>query len=121
MAKRARRPTTNTRALMQALTGKKAHKYGAKPTHVDGKRFASKREARRYAELILMQQAGQISDLKTQVRFRLVQVVHYVADFVYIENGREVVEDVKGYKTREYKAKKKLMAEQHGVGIKETR
>ena len=120
MAKRARRPTTNTRALVKALTGK-GHKYGAKPTTVDGKRFASKREARRYAELKLLERAGKIDALQTQVRFRLVQVVHYVADFVYTENGQTIVEDVKGYKTREYKAKKKLMAEQHEILIKETR
>jgi hypothetical protein len=51
----------------------------------------------------------------------LVQVVHYVADFVYQENGQTVVEDVKGYKTREYKAKKKLMASQHEIEIRETK
>jgi hypothetical protein len=112
MAKRARRPTTNTRALIAALTGKKSHKYGAKPTSVDGRRFASKREARRYSELKLAEQAG-------KVRYRLVQVVHYVADFVYCENGNEVVEDVKGYRTREYKAKKKQMADQLGIEIRE--
>jgi hypothetical protein len=119
MAKRARRPTTNTRALIDALTGKKTHKYGAKPTMVDGRRFASKREARRYSELKLAEQAGKIENLRCQVRYRLVQVVHYVADFVYCENGNEIVEDVKGYRTREYKAKKKQMADQLGIEIRE--
>ena len=121
MAKRARRPTTNTRALIDALTGKKTHKYGAKPTMVDGRRFASKREARRYSELKLAEQAGKIENLRCQVRYRLVQVVHYVADFVYIdESGVAVVEDVKGYKTPEYKAKKKLMESQHQIVVRET-
>lgn len=120
MPKRSR-PTTSTKRLMAALTGKTGHKYGAKPTHVDGKKFASKREARRYAELKLLEQAGKIAGLQCQVRYRLVQVVHYVADFVYTENGQQIVEDVKGYKTREYKAKKKLMATQHEIEIRETR
>jgi hypothetical protein len=48
-------------------------------------------------------------------------VVHYVADFVYTENGQQIVEDVKGFKTREYKAKKKMMAAQHDIEIRETR
>jgi hypothetical protein len=120
MAKRARRTTTSTRALVKALT-RKSHKYGAKPTTVDGKRFASKREARRYAELKLLEQGGKIAGLQTQVRYRLVQVVHYVADFVYQDNGQTGVEDVKGYKSREYKAKKKLMASQHEIEIRETK
>jgi len=120
MPKRSR-PTTSTKRLLAALTGKTGHKYGAKPTTVDGKRFASKREARRYAELKLLEQAGKIAALRCQVRYRLVQVVHYVADFVYTENGQEIVEDVKGFKTREYKAKKKMMAAQHDIEIRETR
>ena len=48
-----------------------SHKYNAIPTTVDGIRFASKREARRYLELKLLQKAGHISDLELQPRFRL--------------------------------------------------
>ena len=44
----------------------------------------------------------------------------YVADFVYIEDGKEVVEDSKGKKTREYQIKKKLMLWRYGIEIKET-
>jgi hypothetical protein len=117
MAKRAKRPTTSTRTL----TNRRKHKFGAKPTVVDGIKFPSKREAKRYGELKLLEQGGKISALRRQVRYRLVQVVHYVADFVYIdESGVEVVEDVKGYKTPEYKAKKKLMESQHEIVIRET-
>lgn len=117
--KRARRLSTNTRTLLNRHT--KGHKYGAKQTVVDGIKFPSKREAKRYGELKLLEQAGKISALTRQVRYRLVQVVHYVADFVYIdESGVAVVEDVKGYKTPEYKAKKKLMESQHHIVIRET-
>jgi hypothetical protein len=113
-----RKPTTNTRILLNRSRG---HKFGAKATEVDGIKFPSKREARRYGELKLLEQGGKISALRRQVRYRLVQVVHYVADFVYIdESGVEVVEDVKGYKTPEYKAKKKLMESQHQIVIRET-
>jgi len=119
MAKKRKRPTTNTRTLLNRLKG--GHKYGAKPTEVDGIKFPSKREARRYGALKLLEKGGKISALRRQVRYRLVQVVHYVADFVYIdESGVEVVEDVKGYKTPEYKAKKKLMESQHQIVIRET-
>lgn len=118
MAKR-KRPTTNTRTLLNRLKG--AHKYGAKPTEVDGIKFPSKREARRYGELKLLEKAGHITALRRQVRYRLVQVVHYVADFVYIDDtGAEIVEDVKGYRTREYKAKKRLMESQHKIVIRES-
>lgn len=111
MAKKRRR--------LQALT---KHKYKARPTRVDGRRFASLKEANRFRQLRLLQQAGKISDLRCQVPFPLIIPTKYIADFVYIDNrdGCEVVEDVKGYRTPEYKRKKKLMAEQHGVSIRET-
>ena len=47
--------------------------------------------------------------------------MRYVADFVYVEGGREVVEDVKGYRTAEYKRKRRLMKKIYGVDIRETR
>jgi len=117
--KRARRPTTSTRRLIDALLGKKS-KYGATATVVDGRRFASMKEARRYQELKLLETGGRITNLRLQVRYRLVQTVVYVADFVYDENGAEVVEDVKGFKTAVYKRKKRLMAKQHKIEIRET-
>lgn len=88
-------------------------KYKAKATVVDGKWFASKKEAKRYGELLLLEKAGIISNLKTQVRFPLnvndEKVCTYIADFTYFENGQTVIEDTKGFKTPLYKIKKKLM------------
>lgn len=86
--------------------------------------FHSKKEERRFGELALLEMAGKIRGLQTQVRFRIdiqgVHVCYYVADFVYHENGAEVVEDVKGYRTAVYKLKAKLMKAVHGITIKET-
>jgi hypothetical protein len=98
----------------------KKHKYFARPTTVDGIKFASAKEARRYGELKLLQMAGKISQLELQPRYKLVIEETYVADFRYIEKGETVIEDVKGYLTREYKRKRKEMIKQHGVTIRET-
>lgn len=99
-------------------------KYRNKPTYVDGRRFDSRREARRYQDLLLLQAAGQISHLDCQVRFPLVVgtelICTYVADFCYRENEKGIVEDCKGYRTREYKIKKKLMRAIRRIEIKET-
>ena len=97
-------------------------KYGSRRTKVDGITFASQKEAKRYGELKLLQKAGQISELKLQVRFKLVQTVTYVADFEYYDRlkGSKVVEDVKGFLTPIYRRKRKLMREQHGIEILET-
>jgi len=100
-------------------------KYGNIKSEVDGIRFDSKLEARRYCVLKLLQQAGQISDLKLQVPYKLEingsLVCKYVADFVYQENGQMVVEDSKGVETPEFKLKKKLMKAIHGIEIYLTR
>jgi len=100
--------------------GKRPHKYKAKATTVDGIRFASAKEARRYGELKLLQMAGKISQLELQPRYKVVIEETYVADFRYIENGETITEDVKGCLTREYKRKRKAMLKQHGVTIRET-
>ena len=100
-------------------------KYHAQPTLVDGIRFASRKEAARYRELRLLEQAGVIQDLRLQVPFVLLpksqygRAVKYIADFVYMEGGRQVVEDAKGYRTDVYKLKRRLMAELIGIEIKE--
>ncbi len=84
-------------------------KYNAKKTAVDGIVFASKLEAGRYRELKLLVQAGQISDLILQPTFVLQdgftdrydkrqRPIKYVAEFQYVEEGQEVVEDTKGYR-----------------------
>lgn len=102
----------------------KRSKYGAKKTVVDGITFDSMAEAARYGALKIIHAAGLISDLRLQVRYDITvngrKVCRYVADFVYIENGKEVVEDVKGMKTPVYNLKKKLMEAVFGVVILET-
>lgn len=109
------------RVIGQTRKGSRgSHKYRAVPEVCDGIRFDSTKEARRYRELKLMEAQGKISELKLQPKFELVLKCKYKADFQYIENGARVVEDVKGYKTREYLQKRKLMKEQHGITIKET-
>ena len=96
-------------------------KYGNKKTEFDGITYDSKKEARRAAELNLMLKSGEIVTLARQVRFRLVQGIEYVADFVYTtKDGTQIIEDVKGMKTDVYKLKKKLMKEIHDIEIIET-
>lgn len=104
-----------------------ANKYGAVATEVDGRRFASRREALRYAELRMLERAGVISVLECHPRWPLLvngQLIgHYTADFRYLdERGRLVVEDVKGGPTsRDYILRRKLMLAIHGIAIQEVR
>lgn len=116
-------------------------KYGSRKVELDGHIFDSKKEARRYCDLVTMQKAGRISNLELQKRFELIPAqrepstmtntgkekpgkvieksVCYVADFVYVENGRTVVEDTKGFRTTDYVIKRKLMLYVYGIRIKE--
>lgn len=111
-------------------------KYRAVPTVVNGVRFASKKEARRYQDLLLLGMAGEIRNLELQPRFPITvngeRVADYVADFRYQEKRNvmcfegvgpiyykwfDVVEDVKGMKTPVYRLKKKLVEAQHGIAM----
>lgn len=84
-------------------------KFHAIPTEVDGQRFASKAEARRYQELRFLELGGVISGLRCHPSYTLapmvkvggetIRSIRYTADFAYIENGVEVVEDVKSRPT----------------------
>ena len=121
-------------------------KYHSKKTVIDGITFDSKKEAERYSELKLLERCGAISNLELQKVYELIPAQYemyerygkngqrlkdgkkciekscvYKADFVYIDNetGQQVVEDVKGFRTEEYKIKKKLMLYIHGIKIKE--
>ena len=99
------------------------NKYGAKRITCNGIRHDSKAEQRRWYELQLMERAGEIRDLKRQVKHELIpaqsdssgklleRAVCYISDFEYIDNrtGKCVVEDVKGVRTKEYIIKRKLM------------
>jgi len=92
---------------------------------VDGRLFDSKGEAKRYVALRGKQQAGQIEGLRCQVPFRLflngVYDCTYIADFVYQQDGKEVVEDYKGILTETFKRKRKLMKQCLGIKILITR
>jgi hypothetical protein len=94
------------------------------PTVVDGIKFDSGKESQRYLALKAEQQAGVISFLRLQKRYILrvngIILCRYVADFVYIRNGQQVVEDCKGVLTPVYKLKKRLMKIIHGIEIYET-
>ena len=124
------------RAQNNADSQKSKSKYHSTPTEkktAEGKimRFDSKKEAARFDELMLMLQAGAISDLRLQPQFTLqeayttpqgerIRAVRYNADFSYWREGEYVIEDVKSpaTKTKVYAIKKKLMAD-HGYTITE--
>jgi hypothetical protein len=96
-------------------------KYRNIPTVIDGLRFASKAEARRYQELCLLQRAVAVYTANSvrwfirQPSFDLPGGIRYIADFLVIwDDGRITVEDVKGVETQVFKIKKKLFEEKYG-------
>lgn len=94
-------------------------KYNNIKVTIDDIKFDSKREAKRYTELKMLERGKVISNLQLQVAFELIPSqkgglrkelpMKYLADFVYIENGKQVIEDTKGVKTADYIIKRKLM------------
>lgn len=128
---------------------KKENKYHAKKVKEDGEVYASKKEHRRHCELKLLERAGKISNLRTQVKYELIpsqweeietgevyvrgpkkgqkkkkkkcveQGVSYIADFVYCEGGKEIVEDAKGMRPSDYIIKRKLMLYMLGIKVVE--
>lgn len=109
----------------------KPSKYRAERTELDGVHFASKREAKRWGELLLLEKAGAIKGLRRQVRYPLTVngelVTTYVADFEYLLAPTKksqsvwipVVEDAKGFRTKEYILKRKLMHAVYGIEVRE--
>lgn len=98
---------------------KRRSKYNAKPTMLDGRRYDSKREAERAAQLKVLWQAHEIVGFAEQVEFLLPGGIRYRADFVILNrDGTFTIEDAKGVQTKEYRMKKKLMAEM-GLQIRE--
>jgi hypothetical protein len=103
-------------------------KYGSVKFKYNGRVFDSKKEAKRYAELLLLRHANIIKELQLQKRFVLqqwfkdkwtqqrIREIVYICDFFYYDTVSEnyVVEDVKGYKTELYKLKKKLFMKKFG-------
>lgn len=112
--------------LRDAPSGSKRNKYHARRVTVDGERFDSQAEYRRYQMLLLQERGGDIRNLKRQVRFDLVvngvNIGYYKADYEYdlITTGAHIVEDCKGVRTPVYRLKKKLMKALHGIDILET-
>lgn len=102
------------------------HKYRNVPTTVDGVLFASKKEARRWGELQLLQRAGVIRELRRQVAFPLavngVPICKYISDFTYNEgkSNHLTVEDSKGVLTKDCALKLKLMKAIHGIDVRLT-
>lgn len=124
-----------------------ASKYNARKVKVGEMVFDSKKEAKRYETLKRLEEQGIISDLKTQVSFLLIPAqyetvtttdkkgktktkklllerkVNYVADFVYTQDGKSVVEDVKGYRKGGayslFVLKRKLMLQVWGIRVRE--
>jgi len=110
-------------------------KYHNRKTVFDSITFDSKKESKRYQELLLLERGKEIYNLQTQVRFELLPTqkvegktverpVHYVADFVYhrASDDQMVVEDVKSEATRKlpaYILKRKLMLFREGLQIQE--
>lgn len=142
------------RALQSKPQVKRAHKYDAKACFITPdlrtmpakrvlefsgevvkvdpepgwERFDSMREARRYITLVMLQRAGQITELQRQVPFPLFvvttngerrQISKFIADFVYVRAGQRVVEDAKGVRTREFILKRKWLKVQEGIDIVE--
>ena len=103
------------------------NKYGARKVKApDGQVFDSQKEYNRWCNLRLLERAGKITDLQRQVKYELIpkqegeRACNYVADFVYCQDGKTVVEDCKGFRTEGYKIKRKLMQYVHGIRVKET-
>jgi hypothetical protein len=118
------------------------NKYRNKKVVRNGITYDSQKEANRHAVLKLLERSGKIRDLQRQVKFVLIPAQYepdtvgqrggvkkgklierecsYIADFVYEENGKKVVEDTKGFRTADYKIKRKLMLFMHDIRIKET-
>lgn len=105
----------------------------AEATVVDGIRFPSGKQARRYAELKLAERAGQIIGLQIEVTIPLVVngvsifPKGYRADATYVENIQDpwgswkfCIEDSKGMRTELYEVKCKLIKAIYGITIKET-
>ena len=107
----------------------KYNKYRVKPKEertVDGITFDSGKEAYRHSTLKILERAGEVMNIRRQVDYPLkwngILITIYRADFVYTDviSGKEIVEDVKGARTREYIMKKRMMKACYGIDVYET-
>lgn len=108
----------------------KQNKYHNKKVEYDGHKFDSQKEKAYYIKLKLMEKADEIFDLELQKEFVLIETfklndktyrkMSYKADFTYLDrDGKYHVIDTKGFRTKEYLLKKKLMAWKYGIEIEE--
>ena len=120
------------------------NKYYATKCEYNGEQFDSRREMRRFQELLILERAGHLTNLKRQIKYVLIpsqykvyerygkngqrlkdkkelleREVSYIADFVYEMDGKTIIEDTKGVQTKDYIIKRKLMLFVHGIKIKE--
>ena len=107
------------------------NKYHNRKIVREGETYDSVKEYRRAKELELLEKNGVIKYLKRQVRFEIMpsqrgedgkvveRAVTYIADFVYFEDGNLIVEDTKGFRTKDYIIKRKLMRYLLGINIRE--
>lgn len=128
---------------MRSSKGRKPHKYHAQAITIDGIKFASKAEGRRYSDLKLLERAGEISGLELQPEYPLViprmidgkltnvpvrirsakrpngTRTKYTADFRYQDTrtGRQVVEDVKGFDTTASRLRRAVVECIYGIEI----
>ncbi len=124
---------TNTKGIMPTVKASELEKkYGNIRCEYDNLKFQSRKECDRYKELRVLESAGKISGLKTQVKYLLITekslkyTLSYIADFVYLENGSLVVEDVKAFNkisgeyilSQKFKQKMRLMKNLYGLDIK---
>lgn len=110
---------------------KKTTKYHSKKSEYKGVMFDSKKEMNRFIVLERLEQLGEICNLRRQERLSWVEIHKYtngkeicfkrayIADFTYLKNGIKIYEDSKGYKTKEYLKKKKILLA-FGISILET-
>ena len=99
-------------------------KYHNKKVECDGIIFDSAKEKNYYCELKILRMAGEVIDFERQVTFELQpkfrhagkteRAIKYIADFVVkYKDGRTVVVDVKGFRTKEYLLKRKMLLYKH--------
>jgi len=109
---------------LTAKTKGKPRIRNARKVRIDRYTLDSGKEARRYQDLCLLEKAGEISNLEVHRLFPIEvngkHICFYESDFVYVENGLTIVEDVKGYRTEIYKLKRKLVEAIYGIEILET-
>lgn len=137
MARKSSKRPSSLEQLVREISGEPKNKFNAVKEVIDGIKFDSKTEARRYRELKLLERAGKIKDIEVQPVYILLKSVkfsgddrakpamRYTADFRYydIDKGEVVVEDVKSKATAkltDYKMRRHMMLAIHDIEVLET-